>query len=141
MHHAYFDVRFRIEASPDVWPARFVIISAWATTGQTWTAAQNHAADQRLGEWLAARNLWHLRVTGYSPTTGHAEPSWAVSMALEEGRDVGRDFEQDAIYFVDADQLSVTHCRPDSDLWLVGGFRERLDRPDRIIAARIGRDD
>ena len=45
MHPAYFDTRFRVESLPETWPEQFVILAAWATTGQQWTRAQNEAAD------------------------------------------------------------------------------------------------
>ncbi|WP_164104382.1 hypothetical protein [Candidatus Laterigemmans baculatus] len=64
MHPAYFETRFRIDTMPDEWPAQFVILSAWATTGQSWTQEANEAADRRLARLLADSGLWHLRITG-----------------------------------------------------------------------------
>jgi hypothetical protein len=127
MHPAYFDTRFRIDAMPEQWPAQFVILSAWATTGQSWTQQANEAADRQLAHQLAERGLWNLRITGYSPVTGHAEPSWAFPMALSEACDLGQQFRQDALYYVEADQLSVTHCDHRRSLVPVGSFRQRLD--------------
>lgn len=127
MHPAYFDTRFRVDTLPDDWPTRFVILSAWATTGQTWTRQANEMADHQLGQLLADGGRWHLRITGYSPFTGHAEPSWAFPMSLEEACDLGQRFRQDALYHVDGDQLSVTHCDHRRSLVPMGSFRQRLD--------------
>ena len=126
MHPAYFETRFRVEAMPGDWPASFVILSAWATTGQSWTAQANESADRRLAQRLAQRGLWRLRITGYSPTTGHAEPGWAFTMGLEEACDLGQRFQQDALYWVDHDRLSVTHCDHRRGLLPIGPFRQRL---------------
>lgn len=127
MNPVYFETRFRLDCAPPNWPAAFVIITAYATTGQSWAASVNVAADRRLAEQLDRRSLWRRRVTGYSPTTGHAEPGWAVEMAWEDGCDLGREFHQDAIYAVESDTLFVTHCDSCRHLIPIGGFRERLD--------------
>jgi hypothetical protein len=46
MHPAYFETRFRTDSPPDHWPPTFAIITAHATTGETWSPDQNAAADQ-----------------------------------------------------------------------------------------------
>lgn len=124
---AYFETRFRTLDPERIWPERFVIVSAYATTGTSWSAERNEAADRRLQGVLQARTTWVRRLTGYSPTTGHAEPGWAADLPFEEACDLGRAFLQDAIYVVLGDELLVSRCderrRPEP----VGSFRERLD--------------
>lgn len=127
MNAAYFEARFRVSFLPEVWPEPLIILSAWATTGESWSLEENEAADRMLVETLAQQGLWHLRITGYSPRTGHAEPSWAFSMPLEEACDLGQRFSQDALYYLEADQLSVTHCDHRRALVPVGPFRQRVD--------------
>lgn len=127
MHPAYFETRFRVDVMPVAWPAQFVILSAWATTGQSWTRERNEIADQQLANALAARGLWHHRIAGYSPITHHTEPSWAFPMPWDQACDLGQSFLQDALYYVEADQLSVTHCDHRHDLVPIGSFRDRLD--------------
>jgi len=127
MNPVYFETRFRLDAQPPRWPDAFVIITAYATTGQSWAEDVNVAADRRLAEQIDLRACWRWRVTGYSPTTGHAEPGWAVAMAWEEACDLGRAFHQDAIYAVESDTLFVTCCDSGRQLISVGPFRERLD--------------
>jgi hypothetical protein len=127
MHPAYFETRFRPSEPVSDWPAEFVILSAYATTGQAWTPQENEAADHRLEMELRERGGFLARVTGYSPASGHAEPSWASDVALEEARKIGERFRQDAIYHVRNDDLSVTRCTQQSPLVHVGSFRSRLD--------------
>jgi hypothetical protein len=116
------------------WPSEFVIISAFATTGESWTTQENEDADHRLASELRSRGGWFARIVAYSPTTGHAEPSWAVDLALDEGFDFGRRFRQDAIYHVKEDELSVARCNQ-GVLVRVGSFRQRLD-----VRASVGTD-
>jgi hypothetical protein len=127
MHPAYFETRFRTPRSVHRWPATFAIITAYATTGASWSAEENERADLRLEEALGDR--WRERITGYSPTTGHAEPGWAVMLPFHEACDLGERFDQDAVYLVEADDLFVSYCDDRRALVRVGSFMERLDHP------------
>ena len=46
---------------------------------------------------------------------------------LDAACDLGMQFQQDAIYHIADDLLSVTHCDHRRKLIHIGGFRERLD--------------
>lgn len=128
-HPAYFDVRFRGDPLPECWPREFAVITAYATTGEQWSATENLAADQRLTRQIRESGFWHVRLTGYSPRDGHAEPGWALQVSLDQARELGREYLQDAIYWIADDQLWVTKCGERSPLVRVGSFRERLDEP------------
>ena len=123
----YYETRFRVKHPKPDWPIEFVIISAYATTGESWTTHQNEAADSKLKDTVLTRSSWSIRVIGYSPVSGHTEPSWATDIPLNEARNVGRQFHQDAIYHVKHDELSVTYCDDKIALVRVGSFRERID--------------
>jgi hypothetical protein len=127
MHEAYFETRFRV-GGEHAWPGEFAIISAYPTTGTTWPASRIDRADEMLRNVIASRGVWMARLTGFSPKTGHAEPSWAAAIGYDEACDLGRDFLQDAIYWVDGDVLSVSYCDARRRLELVGPFRERVVR-------------
>ncbi len=141
MHPAYFETRFCTPAPVTDWPSQFVIVTAFATTGTTRSAEENERADreleadlrERAGTALEAGRAgrggagWLQRITGYSPSTGHAEPGWAVDLPFEEACDLGLRFRQDAIYVVRGDDLFVTHCDERRGEVRVGRFRERLD--------------
>jgi hypothetical protein len=128
MHPAYFEVAFEVPHPPDIWPQEFGIITAWTPTGQHRTPEENQKADDLLATTLKSLIGPDLvRVTGYSPTTGHAEPGWMSPGPREDLCALGRRFEQDAIYWVEDDQLFVIKCHPTfSDLVPVGRFRERV---------------
>ena len=126
IHPAYLTIAFRTIQDVLEWPAEFVIISAYATTGETWSEERNLEADQRLQAELLRRGYSPIRITGYSPDTGHAEPSWAVEMPLEEAQGLGRDFLQDAIFAVRQDELLVSRCSHPRELIPVGRYRERI---------------
>jgi len=123
----YSETRFRLTGELAERPNEFVILSAYATTGHTWLAQQNVIADRRLEAELRTRGGWLLRIEGYSPSTGHAEPSWATGMTLKEALEVGRRFEQDAIFYVRDDVVSVAFCDERRGVVIVGSFQDRLD--------------
>ena len=122
---AYFEVRFRA-TGPAAWPARFVIVTAWATTGERWTDAENRAADASLLARLRELGIVPVRVTGYAAATGHTEPGWAIDLDVAAALRLGCEFRQHAIYAVDGDALRVLRCA-DAREATVGSFRERLD--------------
>jgi hypothetical protein len=130
LHPAYFETRFRCDGPLPIWPTRFAIISAHATTGERWDAAREVTADAALHAALLARGAWMTRVTGYSPTTEHAEPSWAAAIPFDAACDLGATFHQDAIYWVDGDTLGVSRCTGDRTIVPVGAFRARIDATD-----------
>ena len=129
MHPAYFEVRFRCTDDDIVWPPSFSNITAYATTGERWSEQKNRSADMRLQRELRAMQIWMHRVSGYSPSSGHTEPGWAVEMPFEMACDTGRCYNQDAIYFIDGDQLFVSFCDERRKQIVVDGFRTRLDPP------------
>jgi hypothetical protein len=124
-HPAYFRTLFLAESIPPVWPAAFGIVTAWATTGEQWSAAQNQEADDQLRRVIQTRGLPHQRLTGISPDGKHAEPGWALTAARADVVALGRDFLQDAVYWVESDQLQVLSCREDRSA-MVGRFAERV---------------
>lgn len=124
-HPAYFQTHFIADGLPAAWPAAFGIVTAWATTGEQWSEARNREADERLRSALQTRGLPHHRITGTSPDGTHAEPGWAVTAARNEVISLGREYLQDAVYWVEADQLHVLSCRDDRAA-PVGRFSERV---------------
>lgn len=127
MNPEYFKTRFRTEAPFNEWPNSFAIITAYATTGETWSPERNRLADEELRKILSEKYESILRITGYSPTTYHAEPGWAVEMDLESAKEIGWRFLQDAIYFVNEGKLFVVKCSSDDALIFVDEFTNRLD--------------
>jgi hypothetical protein len=122
----YFETHFRTPAPLPAWPPEFVIVTAYATTGERWTSAENEAADLRLTAELQQLGIWKARVTGYSPTSGHAEPGWAADIPFDAACDLGLRYRQDAIYHVAGDTLSVSLCDGRRKLVAVGPFRGRV---------------
>jgi hypothetical protein len=126
VHPAYFETRFRVQALPLDWPPAFAIISARATTGERWPDVRNERADEALREELDELGGWTARVVGFSPTSDHAEAGWAAELPLDQACRIGARYAQDAIYWIEGNELFVTHCDERRALVPVGSFRERV---------------
>ncbi len=131
MRSVYMETRFRMERKHSEWPEEFVILSAYATTGQTWTHEQNRTADRQLEAEMRALGGWLVRIEGYSPSSGHCEPSWATVMPLGRAIEVGKRYKQDAIFHVHDEKLTVVYCDGRRPSQPVASFLSRLDgRPN-----------
>jgi hypothetical protein len=123
----YYQTRFKPDALPTPLPGTFAIITAYATTGETWTDSENEAANTALRAELEMSDRLLGSLTGYSPVTGHAEPGFAASLPFEAACDLGLKFKQDAIYYVDTGILHVSYCDQRRRLEPVCAFLDRLD--------------
>ena len=123
----YYQTRFKPDALPTTLPGTFAIITACATTGETWTESETEAANAALRADLERSDHLLGSLTGYSPDTGHAEPGFAASLPFEEACELGLKFKQDAIYYVDSGILHVSYCDERRRLEPVAAFLDRLD--------------
>ena len=125
-HPAYFETHFR-GVDIDSTIRDFAIITAYATTGEQWTDERNVQADRTLQERLQADGTLLGQMTGYSPSTGHAEPGWATATGFEDACDLGIEFKQDAIYYVRDETLYLSFCDEEKrELVEVGPFQPRF---------------
>ena len=124
----YHETRFRLPHLVASWPAHFGLITGYATTGEIWPEERNQEANAALEKLLIASGCWMAPITGYSPTTGHAEPGWAFEMPFEQCCELGEQFLQDAIYYVKNGELFVSPCAAGQrHLAPVGDFAEKID--------------
>jgi type I restriction system adenine methylase HsdM len=126
IHAAYGETHFSTPDHVMEWPDAFAIITAYARTGESWTDQQNRAADAALESALCQKTHSVHRITGYSPTTRHAEPGWAAAVTFEEACELGLRFKQDAVYYVQKGTLHVSHCDQVRKLLPIGLFLPRL---------------
>lgn len=120
-HPDYFSTEFRCSLQ-GILPENFVIITAYATTGESWTESQNKIADEALKDLLVSQGFNPIRITGYSPKSTHAEPGWAVALDWQTACDIGLKFKQDAIFVVEQQQLYLSKCDKNRQLISVGNF-------------------
>lgn len=67
MNVLYFGTHFSTEEPVEDWPGEFTIITAYATTGESWPTDRNELEESRLQDELKRRKVWHRRITGFHP--------------------------------------------------------------------------
>jgi hypothetical protein len=122
-HPAYFETVFTGAFAAGELPAAFAIITAYAPTGQIWSEEENRLADGRLKTRLAKWPCW--RITGQTPDGSHAEPGWAVGCDQAAALVIGKEFQQDAIYWVSQDDLIILDSAGNRTPARVGKFSPR----------------
>lgn len=125
MNPHYSNTVFRAETPDEGWPRAFAIITACDPNGVTADAESNAVRDGRLASLLKERSLRHWRATGGSPDFTHAEPGYAVEVSIQGALQIGRLFEQEAVFWIEDDELILVDCRTEATQRL-GSWRNRI---------------
>ena len=93
------------------WSEAFVIVTACNPRGEIVDAERNESLDRELSALLEVKGLVHCRMTGGSPDGSHLEPGYLVECESEVGLELGRRFEQVAIYGVLDGEIHLVDCK------------------------------
>jgi hypothetical protein len=105
---------------------RYAIITAFNPKGKTLTDCENRARDYRLQEFIAQQKANNRCVYGCSPDLTHREKSWMVNFDKDKAIEVGKAFDQNAIYWVENGVLFLTPCLSEECEETVGDVRSRI---------------
>ena len=116
----------------------FAIITAHNPKGQILTSCQNRLLDRQLLLAIEKFNRHYRAVVGASRDRTHMEKSWAVAIDKLSAAHLGLKFKQNAIYFVDNNQLALVPClfsqAEYQEELIIGDFSKRVnlvsDLPD-----------
>ena len=107
---AYKSTVFGYQDFPKDWPKDFAILTAYATTGETWTDEQNKDADQKLEAELRKGGYRIHRISGYSKDLKTHEEGWAVVMDLKTAWDLAIKYKQVALFYYENDELLLVYA-------------------------------
>ena len=102
---------FEYQDFPQDWPKSFAILTAYATTGETWTPAQNIEADRQLEAELREGGLRIHRISGYSKDLDTYEEGWAVVIDLKPAWDLALKYKQVALFYYQDDELLLVYSK------------------------------
>ena len=104
----------------------FAIVTAHNPLGNVLTPCQNRLLDRRLQRKIEQYNSPYRSLIGAAPDLSHMEKSWAVFIDKQLALELGREFKQHAIYYVNQGLLSLVACgdAPDSEV-MIGDFIAR----------------
>ena len=137
----YLETLFVIKDEDVIWPKEFWIITACNPYSHG-DSSGDDAADRRLRKTLSRTGCWKVRIKGILPDWKHGEKSFAFTgLDRSEVLKLGREFQQNAVFHVKGDVLTVVAC-DGSRMAVAGSFRERIrmnrDRPAyRIYVIRL----
>jgi hypothetical protein len=60
------------------------------------------------------------------------EPGWAIEMGFEAACDLGRRFQQDAIFWVSGNRVRVAKCASDLQSAAGGPFSDRFEIEEKL---------
>lgn len=116
------DLREPLQKETAAWLSRnfaseFAIITAHNPGARMAADDENTRRAAHLDERVAALQVTACRADGRSPHGAHRERGWAIALPLEYAREVGREFEQAAIFWFDGDAFWLmpldTEARPE----------------------------
>ena len=129
------------EAPEGGWPRQFAVLTACnpCSSGER---KDDASATVRLRKRLSRRGHKRYRITGSSPDWNHQEVSFAAwNLSLDEAMEIGREFQQNAIFWVHEGRIEVASCE-NGERKFVGMWEERFrlwsDKPTcRIYVIRL----
>ncbi|MFV7768971.1 DUF3293 domain-containing protein [Shewanella marisflavi] len=104
----------------------FAIITAYNPKGKNLSPSQNRLLDKQLQRHILRLQYPYRALIGASTDRGHMEKSWAVSLDKTDAVELGKVFNQNAIYFVDNDELYLVPCLVDYEELGLGKFSSRV---------------
>ena len=123
MNPEYFNTIFLISKEPESWPDEFAIITAHNPMDLKLSDNENCLRNEKLLKRINS-NVF-LELSGSSPDHSHQEASFAFISKIEEAVDIGKEFQQKAIYYVKVGNLSLVECST-GKIEELGNFNDRL---------------
>ena len=123
MNPEYFNTIFLISKEPESWPDEFAIITAHNPMDLKLSDNENCLRNEKLLKRINS-NVF-LELSGSSPDHSHHEASFAFTSKIEEAVDIGKEFQQKAIYYVKVGNLSLVECST-GKIEELGSFNDRL---------------
>ena len=123
MNPEYFKTIFLISKEPESWPDEFAIITAHNPMDLKLSDNENSLRNEKLLKRIHS-NVF-LELSGSSPDHSHQEASFAFISKIQEAVDIGREFQQKAIYFVKNGNLKLIECTT-GNIEELGNFNDRV---------------
>jgi hypothetical protein len=92
-------------------PDDFWVITAYNPKGRPADPGDNLAADARLRADLARLKITPFRIIGLSPDETHAEPGWGFPSDEVTAFEIGRRYQQEAVYHFTAGRIDLVDCK------------------------------
>ncbi|SDZ91983.1 DUF3293 domain-containing protein [Alkalimonas amylolytica] len=115
-----------ISYQPFATMSSFAIISAINPAGKMAPAGQNLCRHMAFAASLHDARVRYRKVTGASTDCKHLEPSWAVFCSRYQAVQYALDWQQNALYWVEDDELWLLPALLQQEPVALGCFSQRL---------------
>ncbi|WP_017443612.1 DUF3293 domain-containing protein [Gayadomonas joobiniege] len=129
----YQNVVFELEQSVSE-QLSLAIITAYNPRGELLSNGHNRMLDKTLLKDIDSLNVPYRRIVGCDPNRTHSEPSWLVAMDKSAAIELGNRYQQNAIYWVEANQLYLTPCQMQQQEICLGSFSQRVILTEGSVA-------
>jgi hypothetical protein len=127
MNPEFLNAYFRIPEEPVMIPQEFVIVTAFNPDGVVQEEVMNQSLDSDLAACLHRHALSHWRVIGGSHDLAHSEPGYGIETSLANGIEIGLQFRQVAVFWVQRGDIYVVDCSTRQQM-SVGKWQSRILR-------------
>ncbi len=121
----YLESVFWSEIRSETWPGAFAVLTAWNPYGEPAAPDENAIREKQLRSYCDEQGFMTWVIQGESPDGKYHESGVGVIVDLDTALVLGRMFEQEAIFWVENDQLSVISCE-DPERQEMGKWSERV---------------
>jgi hypothetical protein len=113
MKPEYHEAWFHCPLPPERLPAAFGVVTACNPFGRLLPADENGRRTEALRRRLDDLGVSSFPVAGGSRDANHLEPGFGLgALSREQVRELGREFEQDAVFWVEAGRVLLVPCGP-----------------------------
>ncbi len=127
MNPDYLKTRFRFSAPPEGLPASFAVITACNPDGVPISPDENAARTEAFRSQLAECGHRIFPVTGFDPDSPHHEAGFGVVCEKSTALGFGRQWEQDAIFWVEDGDVWIVSCIDPSEEVILGNWVSLAD--------------
>jgi hypothetical protein len=131
MNRGYLNVRFLTSLPDGILPESFGVVTAWNPDGLTAAPGINDAASARLQAQLLSDGHAYFPVPGGSPDFAHAETGFGILATRDRCLELGRQYRQEAIFWIEHGNVHLCSCTDDSQITL-GSWQDLTCNPARI---------
>ncbi len=127
LRRAYMNARFRAEEPEGGWPVEFGVVTACNPQGKIFPDAENEGLTGRLELALLNGGKRIFPVTGYDRGSDHAEAGFGVVCGKKEILELGREWDQLAVYHVKEGKVWLLSCKPGGESIFLRTLPEMLE--------------
>ena len=121
------NARWRADEPESGWPESFGVVTAWNPNGKIISDKENAARMEALRKNLDRQKLRQFPVTGYALDSDHHEDGFGVVCGRGQTIELGKEWEQLAVFLIEDGWVWLIFCDPDGEEILLRPLADMLE--------------